>query len=272
MVTARTLDRRDRLSPPGAAVSPPTRPDPRTILLACATLLIIFSLTPPLDARPSASTGPAAPAAPTAAPAPVPGALAPGTGSGAAATGTQPPGRIPPELAPAAAGWRSPTGAPVGVVRGFEPPATPYGAGHRGVDVAAPPGSAVRAAGDGLVAYAGPLAGRGVVVVSHGALRTTYEPVAAAVAAGARVRAGEVVGRLDAGHPGCPDGCLHWGLLRGGVYLDPLSLLRPARPRLLPLAPRPGPGPPRADQTRSLQRRSERTLLTRNAAEARVAG
>jgi murein DD-endopeptidase MepM/ murein hydrolase activator NlpD len=232
-------------------MSPPTRPDPRTILLACSALLIIFSLTPPLGARPSASTGPAPQATPTAPGTPTaaattaaatqPGTAAtqPGTGPGASATGTRPTGRIPPELAPAVAGWRSPAGAPMVVVRGFEPPATPYGAGHRGVDLAAPPGAAVRAAGDGLVAYAGPLAGRGVVVVSHGALRTTYEPVTATVAVGSRVRAGDVIGRLEAGHPGCPDGCLHWGLLRGDAYLDPLSLLRPARPRLLPLAPRP---------------------------------
>jgi hypothetical protein len=40
---------------------------------------------------------------------------------------------------------------------------------------------------------------------------------------------------VDAGHPGCPAAaCLHWGLRRGEVYLDPMLLLG-FRVRLLPL-------------------------------------
>ena len=40
---------------------------------------------------------------------------------------------------------------------------------------------------------------------------------------------------LADGHAGCTaEACLHWGLRRGEVYLDPLSLLRPPRVRLLP--------------------------------------
>jgi hypothetical protein len=42
-----------------------------------------------------------------------------------------------------------------------------------------------------------------------------------------------------AGHPGCPRGCLHWGLIRrdasGDAYLDPLLLIGLGPPRLLPL-------------------------------------
>ena len=63
------------------------------------------------------------------------------------------------------------------VVAGFDPPATRWGAGHRGVDLAGAPGQPVRAALAGTVTFAGSLAGRGVVVVDHGATRTTYEPV-----------------------------------------------------------------------------------------------
>jgi hypothetical protein len=132
--------------------------------------------------------------------------------------------------------WQWPlAGEPV-VSRGFAPPAVRYGAGHRGVDLAAAPGAAVRAAGAGRVSYAGLLAGRGVVVVVHGALRTTYEPVSAAVAVGEVVDDGEVVGRLEAGHAGCPvQACLHWGLRRGEDYLDPLLLVQRGPARLLPL-------------------------------------
>ena len=47
---------------------------------------------------------------------------------------------------------------------------------------------------------------------------------------------GDLLGRLEPGHPGCPvAACLHWGLRRGAVYLDPLLLVRPVRVRLLPL-------------------------------------
>lgn len=136
---------------------------------------------------------------------------------------------------PAVALWTSPAGDPV-VTRAFDPPASPYGPGHRGVDLAGAPGSVVHAAGDGVVVFAGMVAGRPVVSVDHaGGLRTTYEPVAPAVAAGQHVARGSPIGTLLAGHPGCPAAaCLHWGLRRGDAYLDPLALLRPPRVRLLP--------------------------------------
>jgi murein DD-endopeptidase MepM/ murein hydrolase activator NlpD len=124
------------------------------------------------------------------------------------------------------------------VVRRFDPPPRPWLTGHRGVDLAASPGSVVRAAGAGTVAYAGVVAGRGVVSVAHpGGLRTTYEPVTPSVRAGDPVTAGAQLGLLDAGHPGClATACLHWGLRRGDDYLDPLALLGVGRVRLLPLA------------------------------------
>jgi murein DD-endopeptidase MepM/ murein hydrolase activator NlpD len=81
------------------------------------------------------------------------------------------------------------------------------------------------------------VAGRPVVSIDHaGGLRTTYEPVDATVGAGQAVARGSPLGALAAGHAGCPAAaCLHWGLRRGEVYLDPLTLLRPVRVRLLPL-------------------------------------
>src|SRR4051812_39884276 len=127
--------------------------------------------------------------------------------------------------------------SPARVVRAFDPPARPWLPGHRGVDLAASPSVVVRAAGTGRVIYAGVLAGRGVVSVEHAdGLRTTYEPVTPAVGVGDPVRLGTPIGRLLAGHPGCPvTACLHWGLRRGAVYLDPLALLGRGRVRLLPL-------------------------------------
>lgn len=140
-------------------------------------------------------------------------------------------------VAGAAFGWPL-DGFPT-VVRQFDPPPRPWLPGHRGVDLAAAPGARVRAAGAGTIVFAGRIAGRGVVSVAHdGDLRTTYEPVdvPASLRAGQPVAAGDRLGVLAAGHPGCPTGgCLHWGLRRGGQYLDPLALLGLARVRLLPL-------------------------------------
>lgn len=121
------------------------------------------------------------------------------------------------------------------VVRGFDPPDLPWGAGHRGVDLLGRPGQPVRAALAGTVSFAGTIAGRGVVVVTHGATRTTYEPVDPAVAVGHRVPTGGALGQLQTGLSHCfPRTCLHWGLLRAEDYLDPLSLLGTAPVRLLP--------------------------------------
>jgi murein DD-endopeptidase MepM/ murein hydrolase activator NlpD len=58
-------------------------------------------------------------------------------------------------------------------------------------------------------------------------LRTTYEPVDASVREGDEVEAGEVVGVVEPTGSHCPTACVHWGLLRGDTYLDPLSLLPP---------------------------------------------
>ena len=128
-----------------------------------------------------------------------------------------------------------PLAAPHPVVRAFEEPSSPYGPGHRGVDLGGVAGAPVLSAGAGVVVFAGPLAGRGVVSVDHpNGLRTTYEPLSPAVVAGRRVAAGAVLGRLRAGHRGCPSACLHWGVRRGDEYLDPLSLVATGHVRLLP--------------------------------------
>ncbi len=126
------------------------------------------------------------------------------------------------------------------VVRGFEPPSSEYGSGHRGVDLAGTLGQVVGSALPGRVSFAGRLAGRGVVVVDHGDTRTTYEPVSATVHVGDIVAAGDPIGRLELVGSHCfPAACLHWGWLRGDVYLDPLRLVGRAPVRLLPLWPTP---------------------------------
>lgn len=140
---------------------------------------------------------------------------------GAPSTATADVGTVPPVSGP--------------LVRGFDPPEQPWLAGHRGVDLLGAVGTKVVAAKAGRVVFAGTVAGRGVVVISHGELRTTYLPVRASVAVGAEVSAGTVIGTLMAGHPCAGGVCLHWGLKRGATYLDPLSLLGESELRLLPV-------------------------------------
>jgi murein DD-endopeptidase MepM/ murein hydrolase activator NlpD len=123
------------------------------------------------------------------------------------------------------------------VVRGFDPPEDPWGAGHRGVDLLGSPGQPVRSALPGTVTWTGVLAGRGVVVVDHGATRTTYEPIDSRVSVGTQVAAGDRIGRLSTVGSHClPRACLHWGWIDGAeTYLDPLRLVGAGPVRLLPL-------------------------------------
>ncbi|WP_425589016.1 murein hydrolase activator EnvC family protein [Streptomyces similanensis] len=177
------------------------------------------------------------------------GAVAAVGGTAATAGGVAAEGAVP------AVGRYWPVGARPPVLRGWEPPATPYGPGHRGVDLGAPPGTPVRAVAAGRVSFAGPVAGRGVVAVELSGtgdppLRTTYEPVRASVREGESVAAGQVVGTVEGPGPAstahCGPGCLHWGLLRADAYLDPLLLLPPwllntGPSRLLPVLAAPPP-------------------------------
>jgi hypothetical protein len=152
-----------------------------------------------------------------------------------------------PTPAPASASqtWVWPLEPVPAVERGFELPEHPWGAGHRGVDLLGSPAQPVLAMGAGTVSFAGPLAGRGVLVINHGELRSTYEPVTAAVHRGEHVAAGQVVGLLQTLHSHCPpEVCLHLGLRRGSAYLDPLDFLGPRPVRLKPLSVSAGKAPP----------------------------
>ncbi len=130
--------------------------------------------------------------------------------------------------APAAPGgcgmWLAPVDGEV--TRAFQAPAFAYGPGHRGIDFAAPPGTPVRASADGVVAFAGSVAGSLHVVVAHdGNLRTTYAFLAGiAVREGERVARGQVVGAAGASGPEHEAGGLHFGVRLGDRYLDPQRL------------------------------------------------
>lgn len=128
--------------------------------------------------------------------------------------------------------WHWPVQPPT-IVRGFDPPTERWHPGHRGIDLAVRVGDPVRAIGPGIVSFAGSVGGKPVIVVTHGVLRSTYEPVEALTAVGDRVLAGHIIGTVVAGH--CPAGCVHLGIRRGDRYLDPRALLSSAR--LVPGSP-----------------------------------
>ena len=147
-----------------------------------------------------------------------------GTGAPSAAATTEPAGVWP--LVPAPE-----------VVHGFDPPSVDWASGHRGVDLRGAAGQPVHSALAGRVSFSGAIAGVGVVVVDHGLTRTTYQPVAGSVRVGDQVAAGAVLGSLEWYGTHClPVACLHWGLVQGDHYLDPLTLVGgPSPVRLLPL-------------------------------------
>jgi murein DD-endopeptidase MepM/ murein hydrolase activator NlpD len=113
------------------------------------------------------------------------------------------------------------------ISRHFEPPPTPYAAGHRGIDYAAPVGTDVVACAPGVVAFAGPVGGVLAISIDHpGGLRTTYTYLGAVlVKKGAQVAQGQLIARSGPGHDPNDAPELHLGLRRGETYLDPEPVL-----------------------------------------------
>jgi murein DD-endopeptidase MepM/ murein hydrolase activator NlpD len=113
------------------------------------------------------------------------------------------------------------------LVRPYDAPDDPFAPGHRGIDVAASIGSPVRASADGVVSFAGSVAGNRTVTVDHGeGLLTTYSFLEELrVAQGATVSLGTIVGTVGRGHNnGEPRSHVHLSARRDGVYFDPLEL------------------------------------------------
>ncbi len=140
---------------------------------------------------------------------------------------------------PATTAWAWPVGPGHSIVRGFVAPLTEYGAGHRGIDIAAPAGATVTAPDDGIVFFAAVVVDRPVLSIQHaGGLVSSYEPVESTLTAGDVVHRGDPVGTLLAGH--CDQPCLHFGVRLHGDYVSPLNYLGGVvRPILLPTRPLP---------------------------------
>lgn len=136
--------------------------------------------------------------------------------------------------------WIAPVPSP-SVVRGFDPPAADWNAGHRGVDLAALPGESIRAPAAGTVRFAGVVAGKPVVSVSVGAWVMSVENVDAAVRKGDEVHPGHPIGTVAAPSH-CTDGCVHVGVWPQGRetdYADPMPFFGRGDVILLPEAEAP---------------------------------
>lgn len=103
---------------------------------------------------------------------------------------------------------------------------------HRGIDYAAPTGTRVRAAGDGVVEFAGRQGGYGnLVVVKHGGQYSTayahLSGIPHGVRRGARVAQGDIIGYV--GQTGWATGPhLHYEFRVAGEPRDPLAIAMPA--------------------------------------------
>lgn len=140
---------------------------------------------------------------------------------------------------PASAGthgrpYQPPVVAPV--VDPFRAPTNPYGAGNRGIEYATAPGTPIEAAGDGVVVFAGSIAGSLYVTVLHpDGIRTSYSFLAAiSVQLGQRVAQGDGVGFSGP--------MFHVGARIGSTYIDPALLWDgPPHVALVPLDGGPQP-------------------------------
>jgi len=225
-------------------------------LLRCGALMaflvaLVLAVT---GAAQSAAAPLMAPGGPGAGP---PKAAVPWPGAGTAVTAG--PGRPPavPQL------WRWPLLPKPRVLRAFDAPAKPWLPGHRGVDLAAVPGQPVLSPATGVVVFAGVLAGRGVLSIEYGGIRSSFEPVVPLVKPGDAVVVGEPVALLAPAPLHCRTRpCLHWGAFQSlsvpRHYLDPRLLVGAGPVRLLPdrvgqLPARllPGPGAARGPATGS---------------------
>jgi hypothetical protein len=128
----------------------------------------------------------------------------------------------------------------------------PYAGGqHRGIDIAAPVGTAVVAAAGGEVRFAGTVGSSGLTVSirsADGRFDTSYLHLSsAAVRKGERVGTGERIGAVGTtGTRSAAAPHLHFGVRDAGTrhaYHDPLAFLPPAPVPIEHPRPAPAPGP-----------------------------
>ena len=150
--------------------------------------------------------------------------------------------------------------------RGFDPGRPFEGGRHRGVDLAAAPGTPVRAACTGPVAFAGRIGEDGIVTLRCGRWRVTHMPLATIEARGF-ARRGAVIGTVA---PSRAHAGLHLGVRRDG---DAVRVRRPAAvPGPAVAAARAGAAAATADRPPAARRRAAAAAARRCSAAGVAAG
>ena len=152
-------------------------------------------------------------------------------------------------LSGAASAWSWPADGEV--LRPFTLGGDAYAAGqHRGIDVAGPEGSAVRAPASGTVSFAGslPTYGRGVTILTGDGYAVTLVHLGSiGVAKGDTVAEGSPVGTMgSSGDPEHTAPSVHLGIRVAAEpegYVDPLGLLPPRPEPVATPPPAPAPAP-----------------------------
>lgn len=130
--------------------------------------------------------------------------------------------------------WTPPLGQPLIVSGPYQPPPTPYASGHRGIDLPAEPGDAIRAPAAGTVSFVGTVVDRGVLSLRiDDRTVLSLEPVTAeTLAEGDSVRQGQDIGIMASGGH-CATECVHLGVRIDGKYVNPMRYFL-GKPVLVP--------------------------------------
>ncbi len=115
--------------------------------------------------------------------------------------------------------WEWPTEGDQKVLRDFRAPSTPWGPGHRGLDLAAS-GPNIVAPATGVVSFSGLVATRGVLTLrTPEGILISMEPVESLVTLGDLVKAGDLIATVQPGH--CPQLCCTSGSERVASIAPP---------------------------------------------------
>lgn len=116
-------------------------------------------------------------------------------------------------------------------------PATHYGAGHRGIDLALEPNETIHAPFDGVVSFVGEVVDRKLITLhSLTGYKASFEPVCSDLSEGDFVREEAVIGSVcegDAEYQEHCAGCVHFSVRSPDGYLNPLLFLGKIWPSVL---------------------------------------
>ena len=110
---------------------------------------------------------------------------------------------------------------------GYGWPVKGYSGSSPEIDIRAEPGTRLYAPSDGIISFAGIVAGKNVVSITHSKGRiSTFEPAQTGLAVKTHVKKGQEIGWVEGGSDHCRDICVQWGIKTGEKsYLDPEILV-----------------------------------------------